>query len=107
MNVYGYTNNEEGIMDIKGTTESFEEFVNGYVKVISLTAEYVIVCNTESSIDSEMLEPNIAWFDHDEMVDIICGKCFVCRHINGNLSGIAESDIPIIKSMIIKHKEWD
>lgn len=105
MKVYGYGNNKEGIMDIENSKESFTGYVCGDVKVVSLTAEYVLVCNCESSLDDEKLEPNVAWFDNDELVDIICGNCFVCRRSKENFSGIEESDTAAIKRMFVRHKE--
>lgn len=105
MKVYGYRNNEEGITEIENSKESFMGYVDGSVEVVGLTAEYVLLCNSESSLDNEELEPNVAWFDNDELVDIICGRCFVCRRTGEGFSGIEESDIPVIKRMLIQHKK--
>ncbi len=105
MKVYGYRNNVEGIVDIKDTMEAFGEYVDGSVEMVSLTAEYVLLYNSGSSLDNEELEANVAWFDNDELVDVICGRCFVCRRTKEGFSGIEESDIPVIKRMLIQHKK--
>ena len=100
MKVYGYKDNAKGIMEIENTHTAFREFVRGDIEIMSLSGELRVVCNTESSPDMGKMELNVAWFDNDELVDIICGDCFVCRYIGDHFSSIENSDIPIINKLL-------
>lgn len=100
MKVYGYKDNVKGIMEIENTHMAFREFVRGDIEIMSLTGELKIVCNKESSPDMGNMELNVAWFDNGELVDIICGDCFVSRYIGDHFISIENSDIPIINKIL-------
>lgn len=100
MNIYGYRDNEEGIMDIKNTMESFEEFVRGDIEIMSLTEDLRLVCEKDSPSDNKGMEIKAVWTDKDEVVDVIYSNCFVCRYAENNFSDIKDSDIPVINKLL-------
>lgn len=101
MKVYGYKIQEEGIMIIKNTKKAFRDFVQGDIEIVSLTGTLKLVYNKGSPYMKDSIL-NVAWFDGGEVVDVICGNCFVCRYQNGYLCSIKNSDVSTIKGML-KH----
>ncbi|MDE6052911.1 MAG: DUF3846 domain-containing protein, partial [Lachnospiraceae bacterium] len=96
MKVYGYKTNEKGIMEIENEHEAFQEFVKGDIEIMSLTEDLKLVCKKDEQSDNESMEINAVWIDNDEVVDIICGNCFVCRYAENGFSNIKDSDILVI-----------
>ena len=100
MKVYGYKRNEKGIMEIENEQGAFKEFIKGDIEIMSLTEDLRLVCKKDSLLDNESMEINAVWIDNDEVVDIICGNCFVCRYEENNFSDIRDSDIPVINKLL-------
>jgi hypothetical protein len=99
MKVYGFTEQEVGFMEIENGLESEQKFVGGLIELVGLTEELDLICNEEGKING--LPPQAVWLDDGELVDIICGNCFVCRHDDeGNFTDIRESDEESIRKLL-------
>jgi hypothetical protein len=99
MRVYGFTEQEVGFMEIENSLKAEQKFVGGLIELIGLTEELDLICNDEGKING--LPPQAAWLDNGELVDIICGNCFVCRHDDeGNFTDIMESDEERIRELL-------
>jgi hypothetical protein len=100
MKVYGFTEKAVGFMEVENSLKAEQSFVGGYIEVIGLTDELDLVCNDEGKINQ--MEPRAAWMYKGELVDIICGDCFVCRHNDeGEFVSIEDSDKDIIKRSLL------
>lgn len=60
------------IETINNTLERFQMIVKGYIEVVPLTHNSVIICNEEGKING--LAPNFMFGD----IDIICGTAIIC-----------------------------
>lgn len=100
MRVYGYKDNREGIMEIGNTEKAFRQFVQGSIGTAGLTGTLKLVYNKDSSPYAGDSKLTAAWYDQDELVDIICGSCFVCRQSEDGLCSVRDSDIPAIKKIL-------
>ena len=90
MKVYGFTKDNQGVMEIENTLEAEQKFVGGLIECTDL------VCNEEGWVIG--LEPRVII---RELKTIIAGDCFICRHDRqGNFKSIKESDIDLIKSKV-------
>jgi hypothetical protein len=99
MRVYGFTEQEVGFMEIENSLKAEQKFVGGLIELIGLTEELDLICNEEGKING--LPPQAVWLDNGELVDIICGNCFVCRHDDeGNFTDIMESDEEHIRELL-------
>lgn len=96
MKVYGFSNEKEGLTDIDNTLKAMQKFVGGRIEKVSFTDEIDLICNEEGKILGML--PSAAWFEDNELVDVICGDCFLCRFDNkGNFTDIKGSDVEIIE----------
>jgi len=96
MKVYGFTNAMEGFIEIENSLEAEQRFVDGYIEVISIGNGIDIVCNEEGKINH--LQPTVAWIEDGEVIEIICGNCFLCRYNDeGNFVSIKNEDVEYIK----------
>ena len=102
MKAYTFKEDFAGIMEVRNTLHSLQEFVGGLIEVISLTEELDLICNDEGKING--LPPTAAWLDHDDqLLDVICGDCLVCRHDGeGGFASIKESDLPVIHDIMVR-----
>lgn len=99
MKVYGFTNTTEGIIEMENSLEAEQRFVGGYIEVISIGNGIDLVCNEEGKINR--LQPTVAWIEDGELVEIICGECFLCRHNDeGEFVSIKDEDIEYIQSKL-------
>lgn len=100
MRVYGFMmNGNHGFVEIENTLKAEQEFVGGRIEVISITDEIDLVCNDEGKILELM--PSLAIMDNNEIVDVICGNCFLCRFDDeGNFNDIKDDDIEKIKEKV-------
>lgn len=70
---------------------------------LSFTEGLDLICNEEGMLIG--LPPTIAWVEEGNLLEIIIGNCFVCRHTDeGDFTSIKESDIAVIQE---KLKEVD
>lgn len=100
MRVYGFTEETDGIMEVENGLKAEQSFVGGYIEVLVIAEGLNIVCNDEGKIDG--LPITAAWFDRGELVDVICGNCFVCRYTaEGDFESILDSDVEVIKKILI------
>ena len=96
MKVYGFTKDNQGVMEIENTLEAEQKFVGGLIECTALTEDIDLVCNDEGWVIG--LEPRVII---RELKTIIAGDCFICRHDRqGNFKSIKESDIDLIKSKV-------
>lgn len=106
INVYMLRLNDTGmpckgyIGEIENTLEAKQKYVQGLIQVISLNSQIDIICNDEGKLMG--LEPNRAFMDGEDILDIFVGDILACRHdAEGNFTSIKEEDIPIIESMLL------
>ncbi len=106
INVYMLRLNDTGmpckgyIGEIENTLEAKQKYVQGLIQVVSLNSQIDIICNDEGKLIG--LEPNRAFMDGEDILDIFVGDILACRHdAEGNFTSIKEEDIPIIESMLL------
>lgn len=100
MRVYGFTEESAGIMEVENSLRAEQDFVGGHIEVLKIAEGLDIVCNDDGKING--LPMTAAWFDRGELVEIICGNCFVCRYTaEGEFASVLDSDIEIIKKILI------
>ena len=105
INVYMLRLNDTGmpckgyIGEIENTLEAKQKYVQGLIQVISLNSQIDIICNDEGKLMG--LEPNRAFMDGEDILDIFVGNILACRHdIEGNFTSIREEDIPVIEECL-------
>ena len=88
------------IGEIENSLEAKQKYVKGLIQVVSLNSQIDIICNDEGKLIG--LEPNRAFMDGEDILDIFVGDILACRHdAEGNFTSIKEEDIPIIESMLL------
>ena len=89
------------IAEFVDTLEYLQEYVDGYIDVLSLNDEIDLVINDEGKIHN--LPTNRACIgDNGGVYDFICGNIICLRHdSDGNFDSILESDIPLIEKKLI------
>ena len=88
------------IGEIENSLEAKQKYVKGLIQVVSLNSQIDIICNDEGKLIG--LEPNRAFMDGEDILDIFVGDILACRHdAGGNFTSIKEEDIPIIESMLL------
>ena len=98
MRVYGSTDNGCGFLELKNTLEAEQAFVGGYIEVLCIGNGIDLVCNEEGKING--LAPTAVWIEDGEVVDVICGNCFLCRSREGEFISINEEDLEYIKKKL-------
>lgn len=105
--VYGFKNEQQGIIEIENSLEAEQAFVGGLIDVYAITDSLDLVLNDEGLING--LEPRAVVFGEgtDEakkqrkIKEIIHGDCFVCRHDDeGNFLSIEDGDVKTIKHFV-------
>lgn len=92
MKVYGFTKDNQGVMEIENNLQAEQQFVGGLIEYTALTEDIDLVCNEEGWVIG--LEPRVAI---QGPKTVIAGDCFICRHDRqGNFQSIKESDIDLI-----------
>jgi hypothetical protein len=74
--------------------KTMQGLVNGYIEVVPLCSEFVLVCNEEGKLQD--LEPNFAL----KMSDVVCGDAFICKSNGENLIGLTDDDILYLECVI-------
>ena len=96
MKVYGFTKDNQGVMEIENNLQAEQQFVGGLIECTALTEDIDLVYNEEGWVIG--LEPRVAI---QEPKTVIAGDCFICRHDRqGNFQSIKESDIDLINSKV-------
>lgn len=99
MKVFAFKENEVGFEEIGNTLEAEQKFVGGLIEVVAIAPGLDLVCNEEGKINS--MEPRAVLMDGNDLVDIICGDCFVCRsNEEGEFVSIKDSDVKTIKERV-------
>lgn len=105
--VYGFKNEQQGIIEIENSLEAEQAFVGGLIDVYAITNNLDLVLNDEGLING--LEPRAVVLGEgtDEakkqrkIKEIIHGDCFVCRHDDeGNFLSIEEGDVETIRHFV-------
>lgn len=102
MKVYGFKENDqgimEGIMEVENTLKALQEFVGGYIEVYPI-GDLLVVLNEEGKFNG--MKPVAAYVEgEDQIVDIFYGNFLVCRSKHEEFTDIKDSDIEFIKSKI-------
>lgn len=84
---------------IENSLESKQKYVDGLIQVVSLDSNIDIICNDEGKLQG--LNPNRAFMDGDNILDVFVGNILACRHDSeGNFTSIKEEDIPTIEKYL-------
>lgn len=88
------------IMNIENTLEAKQKLVDGWIEVVTVTDDILLVCNEEGKLDN--LEPNLL-FDYD----YIAGDCFFIGddYENGDFKSLTDEQIEEVKE-ICKNREF-
>lgn len=105
MKVYGFREQETGIMEIGEDLEVYREFVGGGLEAYCMGKGLYIILNKDGRL--EELEPRVAHVDEGLTRQIITGDCFVCRfNENGLSASIKEEDITYISEKLIAIRNY-
>lgn len=85
---------------IKDTVEDLQKFVGGTFQICRLTDDLDLVCNDDGKLLN--MPPNYVWINPktNDVLDIIVGDFFVCRHIDDELDDIKVGDIEVVLSYL-------
>ena len=88
------------IMNIENTLEAKQKLVNGWIEVVSVTDDILLICNEEGKLEN--LLPNLNFG-----CDYIAGDCFFVGddYENGDFKSLTENQIEEVKS-ICKEREF-
>ena len=105
--VYGFTENEQGIMEIANDLKAEQEFVGGSIEVYPVIYDFLLVCNAAGVNDGLKERVVVLGMGEGEAVDlrgiqqIIHGDCFVCRFDGCDaFESIADTDVEVIKHYV-------
>ena len=104
--VYGFKNEQQGIIEIENSLEAEQAFVGGLIDVYAITDNLDVVFNDEGLINGLESRAVVLGENTDrakqqrEIKEIIHGDCFVCRHDNeGNFLSIEDGVVKAIISV--------
>ena len=88
---------EPEVMNIENTLEAKQKLVDGWIEVVSVTEDILLVCNEEGKLDN--LPPNLL-FDYD----YIAGDCFFIGddYENGDFKSLTDEQIEEVKEICEK-----
>lgn len=91
---------EPEIINIENTLEAKQKLVGGWIEVVTVTDDILLVCNEEGKLDN--LDPNLL-FDYD----YIAGDCFFIGddYKNGDFKSLTDEQIEEVKE-ICKNREF-
>ena len=91
---------EPEVMNIENTLEAKQKLVNGWIEVVSVTDDILLICNEEGKLEN--LLPNLNFG-----CDYIAGDCFFVGddYENGDFKSLTENQIEEVKS-ICKEREF-
>ena len=87
-------------MTIKDDLKDLRAFVGGTIQIVHLTDEIDLVCSDEGKLIN--LPPNRAWLSEgtDNVLDLLVGNFFLCRHKGAELDDIREEDLGIAEDVL-------
>ena len=89
------------IAEFEDTLKYLQDYVGGYIDVVSLNNDIDLVINDEGKIKGLPINRTIR-NNVGEIVDFICGNILCLRHDDeGNFDSILESDIPEIEKRLM------
>lgn len=101
MKVLAYKVGQEPVvMEIENSLTALQEFVGGYIEVVSISHQdlkytYLLICNEEGKLYN--LPPN-RWL-HDEngdAIDLLCGDFLICKAQEDDFTGLEDDDIEAV-----------
>lgn len=90
------------VLDIPHTLDAMQQQVGGYIEAIyPFEDAAAIICNEEGELLG--LEPNRAIRDPEtgELLDIICGECFICGLTEDNFCSLTEKQVTYYKELFM------
>ena len=90
---------EPKIMNVENTLEAKQKLVNGWIEVVSVTDDILLVCNEEGKLEN--LPPNLL-FDYD----YIAGDCFFIGddYDNADFISLTDEQLEEVKEICKKRK---
>lgn len=87
-------------MTLKDDLKVLQSFVGGYIQIVHLTDEIDLVCSDEGKLIH--LPPNRVWLSKgtDNVLDLLVGNFFLCRHKGAELDDIREEDLGIVEEVL-------
>ena len=84
---------EPEVKNIKNTLKTLQNAVKGYIEILPLIEDIVLICNEEGKLKG--LSPNINW-NRDEIVGniVIASSCF------GELKSLSDYELDIMMSAL-------
>lgn len=90
---------EPEVVNIENTLEAKQKLVDGWIEVVSVTEDILLICNEEGKLDN--LAPNLI-FDYD----YIAGDCFFVGddYENADFKSLTDKQIEEVKEICEKRK---
>lgn len=107
--VYGFKQDEQGIMDVENSLRAEQEFVEGRIETYLVNEDLILICNAEGYNDDLEVRAVVLEEGEGEAIDmrdirqIIHGDCFVCRFDGKDgFESIRDEDVGVIKHLVKK-----
>lgn len=97
MKVYVFSKDYKGEKEIENSLEALQEFVGGYIEVISLGENVVLICDDEGKIKQK--EPTL-FLNFKNGTEVIVGNCSICNVKGEEFDSLTEGQIEGINSDI-------
>ena len=105
--VYGFKENEQGIMEIANDLKAEQEFVGGHIEAYPVIDDFLLICNADGFNDGLKERAVVLGAGEGEAVDlrgiqqVIHGDCFVCKFdgVDG-FESIDDADVEVIKHYV-------
>lgn len=87
------------VEEIENTLESLQKIVDGYIEVVPLSADLILVCDEEAKLKGKIINSFVKSFNRADCVFDINGDYFICRRDREDFCSIDDNDIePILKN---------
>ena len=94
MKIYKISNDYIGEAEIENTLEEMQVAIGGYIEIVRLFENYILVCNEEGKIKQK--EPTLMlMFPNGE--EFIAGTCFICKDNGEEFEGLTKEEIKVFK----------
>lgn len=99
MKIYTVENGNFVLTEIPNTLKAMQKFVDGYIEIVKVIDEILLVCNEEGKLRGL---PSTAVIKYNEQIkDTIKGNFFLCRAKGEDMGSIFETDIAKFKDILI------
>lgn len=83
--------------EIDNSLEAFQSEVEGYIEIINLGKNCILVCNDEGKIKPSNVA-SVMLLKNGKFLDFIVGNCFICNVTKyGNFKSLTEAQIQNLK----------